>query len=277
MPGLLAGARGPDARPRRLRGRPRRQRPGRSPGAAARPARQRPLVALRRARLLRRAQRRRRGGAGRAPRLHRRRLPARSGLARRARRRRAAEARAGGAARRAGADASPPRRPDAFALYDLVRGIPQARYVARGYAATANLRCRRGLRAPRRLRPRPALRAATPSSAAAPAAPAIRSRSSPEAVVAHPAAPTGRSSPQRRAGSRAARSPPAPGVRRLAWALRTLCPPLPDAPALYLCRDPASPRGTGAPRWRCCFRALGWSSSPRLRAFLAGGDARAPR
>ena len=32
-----------------------------------------------------------------------------------------------------------PARPNAFAAYDLVRGIPQAAYVRRGYAATANL------------------------------------------------------------------------------------------------------------------------------------------
>ena len=33
----------------------------------------------------------------------------------------------------------PPVTPTACARYELVRGIPQARYVARGYAATANL------------------------------------------------------------------------------------------------------------------------------------------
>jgi cellulose synthase/poly-beta-1,6-N-acetylglucosamine synthase-like glycosyltransferase len=32
-----------------------------------------------------------------------------------------------------------PPTPTAFAIYDFVRGIPQARYVARGYATTANL------------------------------------------------------------------------------------------------------------------------------------------
>ena len=32
-----------------------------------------------------------------------------------------------------------PAAPNAYAIYDLVRGIPQARYVAHGYAATANL------------------------------------------------------------------------------------------------------------------------------------------
>jgi GT2 family glycosyltransferase len=32
-----------------------------------------------------------------------------------------------------------PQVPNAFAIYDLVRGIPQARYVAHGYATTANL------------------------------------------------------------------------------------------------------------------------------------------
>jgi glycosyltransferase involved in cell wall biosynthesis len=32
-----------------------------------------------------------------------------------------------------------PHVPNAFAIYDLVRGIPQARYVAHGYATTANL------------------------------------------------------------------------------------------------------------------------------------------
>ena len=34
---------------------------------------------------------------------------------------------------------TPPARANAFAAYDLVRGIPQAAYVRRGYAATANL------------------------------------------------------------------------------------------------------------------------------------------
>jgi hypothetical protein len=34
---------------------------------------------------------------------------------------------------------TPPPAPNRFAVYDMVRGIPQAAYVARGYAATANL------------------------------------------------------------------------------------------------------------------------------------------
>jgi GT2 family glycosyltransferase len=38
-----------------------------------------------------------------------------------------------------------PRAPNAFAVYDLVRGIPQERYVSRGYATTANLALPRAL------------------------------------------------------------------------------------------------------------------------------------
>lgn len=34
---------------------------------------------------------------------------------------------------------TPPVRPNAYETYDLLRGIPQARYVRQGYAATANL------------------------------------------------------------------------------------------------------------------------------------------
>lgn len=78
------------------------------------------------------------GGAGAGPRLHRRRLPARSGLA------------DGLAAAFASEDAErllagPVRMttqgavPNRWEAYDLIRGIPQARYVGLGYAATANL------------------------------------------------------------------------------------------------------------------------------------------
>jgi GT2 family glycosyltransferase len=38
-----------------------------------------------------------------------------------------------------------PETPNAFAVYDLVRGIPQERYVSRGYATTANLALPRAL------------------------------------------------------------------------------------------------------------------------------------
>ena len=95
------------------------------------------------------------------------------------------------------------------------------------------------------------------------------------AVVAHPAAPTGRRSPPRPAASRAARSPPAPcpaaSPGRCARFARRSPTPAPTSPR-------RTPRRTGAPRWRCA-SASGGSSSPRppacsrRRRRPSGGDA----
>ena len=126
-----------------------------------------------------------------------------------------------------------PSRPNAFAIYDLVRGIPQARYVARGYGTTANLAvaaapfralggfedgrfsggdatfCRRAGRAGHPV------------------------RLVPEAVVAHPSRTSWDELVTKARRIKGGQIVAGPLPRRLAWTLRTLLPPLTDA-YLYL-------------------------------------------
>ena len=160
-----------------------------------------------------------------------------------------------------------PADPGAFAIYDMVRGIPQARYVSRGYAATANLAvpaevfravggfdparrsggdaefCRRAGRAGHRMVLVPAATVAHPS----------RTRWDELAVKA-----------RRIKGGQIAAGP----LRwRIAWTLRTLSPPVRDTRA-YL--------GSGHP-WRhrliavaVRFRLWGVELAEMVR-LLAGG------
>jgi glycosyltransferase involved in cell wall biosynthesis len=121
-----------------------------------------------------------------------------------------------------------PQVPNAFAIYDLVRGIPQARYVAHGYATTANLAVPRwifeaqgGFDASRR----------SGGDAEFCRRPGIRKyglRLVPEAVVAHPCRTRWEDlalkarrvkGGQVRAGSLS---------RRISWTLRSLVPPFRD-------------------------------------------------
>ncbi len=121
-----------------------------------------------------------------------------------------------------------PAEPSACAIYDMVRGIPQADYVARGYAATANLAV--PARIFRALGGFDAQRfsggdAAFCRRAAAAGHPL---RLAPGAVIAHPAredwAALKRKARRIKGGQIRAGRP----ARRAAWTLRTLAPPLRD-------------------------------------------------
>jgi glycosyltransferase involved in cell wall biosynthesis len=128
-----------------------------------------------------------------------------------------------------------PAQPSAAAIHDLVRGIPQAAYVARGYAATANLAlpaavfrslggfdgarfsggdadlCRRAGRAGHGI------------------------RLVEEASVAHPARADWAAIAAKARRVKGGQIAAGPRGRRLAWGLRTLAPPLRESLA-YLAR-----------------------------------------
>jgi GT2 family glycosyltransferase len=120
-------------------------------------------------------------------------------------------------------------RPNACEIYEIVRGIPQARYLRRGYAATANLAV-----------PADAFRALGGFDASrfsgGDAEFCRRARAAgwglrlvPEAVVAHPARadwPGLVRKARRVKGGQIAAGRPA---RRLAWTLRSLVPPIREA------------------------------------------------
>jgi GT2 family glycosyltransferase len=124
-----------------------------------------------------------------------------------------------------------PADPNVFALYDLVRGIPQARYVARGYAATANLAVPAGVFAalggfdPARRSGGDAAFCRRAGAAGHPL------RLVPGAAVSHPCrsdwAALATKARRIKGGQMAA------GTlgRRLAWSLRTLSPPIIDTRA----------------------------------------------
>jgi GT2 family glycosyltransferase len=160
-----------------------------------------------------------------------------------------------------------PADPSPSAVYDLVRGIPQAAYVARGYAATANLAvpaavfqalggfdaardigrdadfCRRAGRAGHPLRLVPA------------------------ATLAHPARASWAETAQKARRIKGGQIAAGPLPRRLAWTLRTLAPPLRDLRAYA--------RSPHPPAWRRIAMALrlrlwGVELAEALR-LLAGG------
>jgi GT2 family glycosyltransferase len=129
-------------------------------------------------------------------------------------------------------------RPNAWEIYDIVRGIPQARYVARGYAATANLavpaavfRALGGFE-PGRFSGGDADFCRRARSAGHPL------RLVPGAAVVHPArsewAALKRKARRIKGGQIAA----GPLPRRLAWTLRSLAPPLRDATAYLTAAHP---------------------------------------
>ena len=162
----------------------------------------------------------------------------------------------------------PPEREDASALYDLVRGIPQARYVARGYAATANLavpaatfRALGGFDPTRRSGGdaefcRRAGRAGHPLRLVA------------AAVVAHPCRADWASLATKARRIKGGQIAAGPRVRRLAWTLRTLCPPLSDTRTYLAAPHPwAHRRAAVAIR----FRLWGVELAETAR-LLAGGE-----
>ena len=144
-----------------------------------------------------------------------------------------------------------PENPNAFAIYDLVRGIPQAAYVARGYAATANLAVPaavfRGLGGFDAARFSGGDAEFCRRAGAAGHGIALV----PGAEVAHPCrqswAEIARKARRTKGGQVAA----GPLPRRAAWVLRTLCPPLRDSRAYLAAAD-------WPPRWRWTAVALRW-------------------
>jgi GT2 family glycosyltransferase len=155
----------------------------------------------------------------------------------------------------------------ACARYELVRGIPQARYVARGYAATANLAVPaevfRALGGFENRRSggdaefcRRAGRAGHPLVLV------------PDATVAHPCrsgwAELARKARRIKGGQVAA----GPLPRRLAWTLRTLAPPISDTRA-YLAAPHPWPDRLTAVAVRFGLWAVELAETARL---LAGGE-----
>lgn len=163
------------------------------------------------------------------------------------------------------------RPPNACEIYDMIRGIPQARYVARGYAATANLAVPRAVFE--------ALGGFDPGRFSGGDAEFCRRAGAAghplllvaEAVTRHPAradwaelvAKARRiKGGQIRGGSRA---------RRIAWALRTLIPPVADTRA-YLRAE--APRGWRAIAIATRFRLWGVEVAEMLRLLLGGPPVR---
>jgi glycosyltransferase involved in cell wall biosynthesis len=121
-----------------------------------------------------------------------------------------------------------PAAPNAFAIYDLVRGIPQARYAARGYAATANLAVPAAVFAALGGFD-PARRSGGDAAFCRRAGAAGHSlRLVPEAAVAHPCRSDWAALAVKARRIKGGQLAAGPLSRRLAWILRTLCPPLTD-------------------------------------------------
>jgi len=138
----------------------------------------------------------------------------------------------------------PPPDPNLYAIYDLVRGIPQARYVARGYATTANLAV------PADVFHRlsgfdPARRSGGDAAFCRRAGRAGHPiRLVPEAVVGHPCRADWEAlaTKARRIKGGQIRAGPLP--LRLAWLLRTLSPPVRDTCAYLASPHPWAWRRT---------------------------------
>ena len=158
-------------------------------------------------------------------------------------------------------------RPNPCEIYDMVRGIPQARYVARGYAATANLAV-----------PRAAFDAVggfDPARFSGGDAVFCRRagalghglRLAPEAVVAHPARSDWAALSAKARRIKGGQIAAGPLPRRAAWLLRTLSPPVRDA-AAYL----ASPHPRGRRLVAVAMRLRLWGVELAETArLLAGG------
>jgi hypothetical protein len=130
-------------------------------------------------------------------------------------------------------------RPNACEIYDIVRGIPQAAYVARGYAATANLAVPAAVfRAlggfdPGRFSGGDAEFCRRARAAGHPL------RLVPDAVVIHPARADWPALARKARRIKGGQIAAGPLPRRLAWGLRSLAPPLRDAAAYLAASHPA--------------------------------------
>ena len=163
---------------------------------------------------------------------------------------------------------APPARDTPAAVYDRVRGIPQARYVARGYAATANLAVPRaafdavGGFEPDRFSGGDAVFCRAAGRAGFPI------RLAPDAVVTHPARADWEALvvKARRIKGGQIRAGPLP--RRLAWGLRTLSPPVRDTLAYARARHPLRDRAIAI-----AVRQRLWAVEvAEMLRLLAGGD-----
>jgi glycosyltransferase involved in cell wall biosynthesis len=131
-----------------------------------------------------------------------------------------------------------PTTPNAFALYDLVRGIPQARYVSRGYAATANLAVPAAVFS--------ALGGFDPGRRSGGDAAFCRRagaaghslRLVPEAAVSHPCRSNWEALARKAKRIKGGQIAVGPLSRRFAWGLRTLCPPVTDTCAFLSAPHP---------------------------------------
>ncbi len=122
-----------------------------------------------------------------------------------------------------------PAEGNAFAIYDFMRGIPQARYVSHGYATTANLAAPRwifegagGFDAARR----------SGGDAEFCRRRGVREhglRLAPEAVVAHPCRASWEEIALKARRVKGGQVRAGPLRRRVLWTLRSLAPPLRDA------------------------------------------------
>lgn len=124
-----------------------------------------------------------------------------------------------------------PPDPDPWAIYDLVRGIPQARYVARGYATTANLAVAAAAFRETGGFENGRFSGGDAVFCRAAARRGHRVRLVEDAVVAHPAR-AGRAETVAKARRiKGGQIAIGPLPRRLGWTIRSLCPPFRDAVA----------------------------------------------
>lgn len=128
--------------------------------------------------------------------------------------------------------------PNPCEIYDMIRGIPQARYVARGYAATANLAAPRAVFEaaggfdPRRFSGGDADFCRRAGALGHPL------RLVPGAVTHHPARADWAELAEKARRIKGGQIAAGPWRRRLAWALRTLCPPVRDTRAYLAAEAP---------------------------------------
>lgn len=144
-----------------------------------------------------------------------------------------------------------PAAPNPFEIYDLFRGIPQAAYVARGYAATANLALPRSLF--HRLDGFDARRFSGGDAEFCRRAGARGYKLTlvPAATVAHPCRSSWAEIATKARRTKGGQVAAGPLPRRLAWTLRTLMPPLRDSLAYLRADRPWQRRRVAvAIRWR---------------------------
>jgi GT2 family glycosyltransferase len=160
-----------------------------------------------------------------------------------------------------------PDDPNAYASYDLVRGIPQARYIARGYAATASLAVER--EAFRALGGFDAARRSGGDAEFCRRAGAAGHGLvlAPDAVVRHPCREDWEALATKARRIKGGQISAGPLPRRIAWSMRTLSPPVRDTLAYLRAPHPATARAAAV---AVRFRLWGVELAEMAR-LLAGG------